>query len=226
MTRKGDILSDVPPKPRLSIEDRRLIQSIGNRLRQIIQGVNVEAEDVPRRDELGILANMVNRIAKELYQTRQRDLAQRQEIEQRLEELRTAHEMQEHLLSTIRDLSSPVLNIYSGVLLLPIIGALDSDRAQHAISLLLGRIGETRARVVIIDVTGAPTIDTEVANVLIRAAQAVGLLGSRVILCGITPEIAQVVVSLGIDLGGLNPQRDLQAALMAALRMVSHRIGA
>jgi len=220
-------LTDQPEAAsRLSLDDRRLIQAIGSRLRQIIQGVKIDAEDVPRRDELGILANMVNRVAKELYQTRQRDLAQRQEIEQRLEELRLAHTRQEHLLATIRDLSSPVLNIYGGVLLLPIIGALDNERAQHAISTLLEKTAQTRARVVILDVTGAHTIDTHVANVLIQAARAVGLLGAQVIVCGITPEIAQVVVSLGIDLKAMTPMGDLQAALHMALHLLGRRIRA
>ena len=208
----------------LTDEDRSIIQIIGSNLRHIIQGRRIETQEFDRRDELGILANMVNRVAKELYNSRQRDQRQRQEIERQLGELREAHETQERLLSTIRDLSTPVLNIHQGVLLLPIIGFLDSSRAEHVISTLLDRIATTQSEVVILDITGVHTLDTQVANVLLQAAQATELLGARVILCGVSPEVAQVVISLGIDLSTLTPSSDLQAALDAALRLTGYRV--
>ena len=208
----------------LTDEDRSIIQIIGSNLRHIIQGRRIETQEFDRRDELGILANMVNRVAKELYNSRQRDQRQRQEIERQLGELREAHETQERLLSTIRDLSTPVLNIHQGVLLLPIIGFLDSSRAEHVISTLLDRIATTQSEVVILDITGVHTLDTQVANVLLQAAQATELLGARVILCGVSPEVAQVVVSLGIDLSTLTPSSDLKAALDAALRLTGYRV--
>lgn len=210
--------------PRLRLEDRRLVQSIGSRLRRIIQGEQYEIEDTDRRDELGILANLVNRVAKELHFSKQRTIAQHREIENRLEELREAYSRQEVLLSTIQELSSPILNIYDGVLLLPIIGALDSGRANHTISLLLERVSATHAKVVILDVTGAYTIDTQVANALIYASKATRLLGAEIIMCGITPEIAQVVVSLGINLEVMTTRADLQEALGTALQMVGRQI--
>ena len=208
----------------LTDEDRSIIQIIGSNLRHIIQGRRIETQEFDRRDELGILANMVNRVSKELYNSRQRDQRQRQEIERQLGELRIAHETQERLLSTIRDLSTPILNIHQGVLLLPIIGFLDSARAEHVISTLLDRIATTQAQVVILDITGVHTLDTQVANVLLQAAQATDLLGARVILCGVSPEVAQVVISLGIDLSTLTPSSDLQAALETALRLTGYRI--
>ncbi|NOK58195.1 MAG: Anti-anti-sigma regulatory factor (antagonist of anti-sigma factor) [Chloroflexi bacterium AL-W] len=205
--------------PNLTDEDRALIQIIGSNLRHIIQGHRIQAQEFDRRDELGILANMVNRVAKELHNSRQRDQRQREEIERQLGELRSAHETQERLLSTIRDLSTPILNIHQGVLLLPIIGFLDTSRAEHVITTLLGRITTIQAHVIILDVTGVHTLDTQVANVLLQAARAVELLGARVILCGISPEVAQVVVSLGIDLSTLTPSSNLQEALATALRL-------
>lgn len=208
----------------LTDEDRSLIQRIGSNLRHIIRGRPIQVEESDRRDELGILANMVNRVARELHNSRQRDQRQREEIERQLVELRNAHETQERLLSTIRELSTPILNIQEGILLLPIIGFLDTSRAEHVINTLLDHVTTTQAYVTILDVTGVHTLDTQVANVLLHAARSVELLGGRVILCGISPEVAQVVVSLGIDLSTLTPSSDLQAALTAALRLTDKRI--
>ena len=180
--------------------------------------------DIDRRDELGILANMINRVAKELRNSRRRDAEQRRELEQRLAELHGAYATQHQLLATIKELSTPVLSIYEGVLLLPVVGFLHSARAAHIIGALLEKISATSAQVLILDITGVPTIDTQVANVLLQAARAAALLGSRVILCGISPEVAQVVVSLGIDLSTLRPSSDLQSALQQALQLVGHQI--
>lgn len=201
----------------LSAEDRTLIRRIGSQLRQIIKGVYTDVQDVSRLDELGILANLVNRVARELQLSRERD--QRQ-----LEELRQAQITQQYLLQTIAEVSTPALTIYDGVLLLPIIGALDSTRAQQLLATLLERTEATRARVVILDITGANMIDTHVANALLQAARAVGLLGARVIICGITPETAQVVVNLGIDLSSITTCGDLQAALTLALRVSGYKV--
>jgi rsbT co-antagonist protein RsbR len=205
---------------RLSPDDRLLIQALGSRLRRIINDEEAESIDIDRRDELGILANMVNRVAKELRNSRRRDTRRREELEQRLEELRAAHATQERLLATIRELSTPVLSIYDGVLLLPLIGSIDSARANDIIATLLEQTAVRQARSVIMDVTGLSTIDTQVANVLLQAAQAAQLLGARVILCGLTPHVAQVIVSLGIDLNALTPCVDLQSAIQQAVRLV------
>lgn len=177
-----------------------------------------------RLDELGILANLVNRVARELHLSRERDKRQREEIERQLAELSVANEIQRGLMETIREISLPALTVHPGVLLLPLVGALDSARATHLIDTLLARTEETLARVVILDITGAHAIDTHVANVLLDAARAVRLLGARVILCGIAPEVAQVVVSLGIDLSALTTCADLQAAIELALSMTDRRI--
>ena len=210
-------------RPALSDEDRELVQMIGQQLRQIIQGTFSEPRHVDRLDELGILANLVNRVARELHLSRQRDQRQRREIERQLAELSQAHEVQQRLVDTIREISTPVLTVHPGVLLLPIVGALDPARAEQLLETLLARAAAAQARVVILDITGAHTIDTHVANALLSAARAVGLVGARVILCGITPEIAQVVVSLGIDLSAVTTCADLQAALALALRLTGRR---
>lgn len=208
----------------LTREDRLLIQSLANRLRRIVQSEDVETIDVDRRDDLGILANMINRVAKELRNSRRLDAERKHELEARLAELHTAHETEQRLTRTIRELSTPILNIHQGVLLLPLVGVLDSDRASHAIDTLLTRVTEVQARIVILDITGVPTVDTNVANVLIQAARATSLLGARAILCGIRPEVAQVAVNLGINLSALMPCHDLQAAIQRALLLLGDRL--
>jgi len=211
-------------RSQLTREDRLLIQSLANRLRRILLDQEIDMVEIDRRDELGVLASMVNRVAKELRNTRRHNAERQQELEARLAELHQAHETQQRLARTIKELSTPILNIYEGVLLLPLIGVLDGERASHAITTLLMRITEMQGRIVILDITGVPTVDTNVANVLMQAAQAASLLGARVILCGIRPEVAQVAVNLGINFSTLTPCHDLQAAIQQALLLTGGQI--
>lgn len=201
----------------LSSEDRKLVRRIGTRLRQILSGENSELEDVDRLDELGILANLVNRVANELHASRQRDQQQREELQQRLAEQEALYQTQQQLLATIEALSAPVLNMHSGVLLVPIVGVVDDDRAAQLITALLESTSKHHAHTVILDITGVAALDTAVANALLQAAQALKLLGARIILCGIAPEVAQVIVGLGIDMSALTTCSDLQAALRRAI---------
>lgn len=216
--------ADANARSALSVDDRALLRRIGSQMRHIIQGKYDEGQDVDRIDELGILANMVNRVARELQLTRERDQQQRQEIERQFAELQQANYTQQHLLQTIIEVSTPALVIYDGILLLPLVGTLDSDRAAYVLTALLNRIEQVKAKVVILDITGANMVDTHVANLLLGSARAVALLGARVILCGITPETAQVVVNLGIDLSSLTTCGDLRAALIIALRLNGYRV--
>lgn len=224
MSSEGGQLTSEGEHSGLTPGDRRVVRAIATQLRQIFQGREVESHDVDRRDELGILANMVNRAARELWLSRRRDEQQRRELEARLAEIEQAQDTERLLLGTINDLSAPVLNIYQGVLLLPLVGALDSRRAAHIVDTLLTRISSSQAQVVILDITGVPLVDTQVANALLQATRAAGLLGARIILCGIMPEVAQVLVSLGIDMASLTPTSDLQMALTRALKLVGARV--
>jgi anti-anti-sigma factor len=118
---------------------------------------------------------------------------------------------------TLAELSTPLLTISDDVVVLPLIGTIDSRRAQQIMEALLSGIAETRARIAILDITGVAVVDTQVANVLIRAAQAVNLLGARVVLTGIRPEVAQTLVGLGIDLGKIVTRSTLQAGIAYSL---------
>ncbi len=100
---------------------------------------------------------------------------------------------------------------------MPLIGAIDSARAQQIMETLLEGVAQHRSDVVILDITGVQVVDTQVANALLQAAQAVKLLGAQVILTGIRPHIAQTLVSLGVDLRGIVTRSTLQTGVAYAL---------
>ena len=140
-----------------------------------------------------------------------------------LEEVREASERQRRLLDLVRELSTPLVPITSEILVLPLVGAVDSERAQQIMDVLLHGIVNRRARVVIVDITGVPLVDTSVANHLLQATQAVRLLGAECVLVGITSEVAQTVVGLGVDLSELVTRSDLQGGVEYALALLRKR---
>ncbi len=147
-----------------------------------------------------------------------------EETQQALEDLRKASEQQRRLFDIVRELSTPLVPITEGILVLPLVGTVDSQRAQQIIDVLLKGISERGAKVVILDITGVPVVDTSVANYLLQATQAVRLLGAECVLVGITPEVAQTVVGLGVDLSGLTTRSDLQGGVEYALKVLGQRI--
>lgn len=119
--------------------------------------------------------------------------------------------------AVLEEISTPIFPISANVVLMPLIGSVDSARARQMIEVLLQGVQLNQARTVIVDITGVPVVDTQVANVLIQAAQAVRLLGAQIVITGIRPEIAQTLVSLGIDLRGLTTRGSLQSGVAYAL---------
>ena len=114
----------------------------------------------------------------------------------------------------------PVVQVWEGILLVPIIGTLDSQRTQHLMERLLHRVTETSSPVAILDITGVPTIDSQTAQHLIETVSAVRLLGAEVILTGVRPMIAQTLVHLGIDLANVITRSSLSSGLRMALSLV------
>jgi len=216
--------SDVPLASRLTPDELKLLGKIGAHLSRMLSGRGESPLASDRRDELGMLANMVGRVTTELAESRERDRRLRLELELRIGELEAAHAMQEQLLARIRELSSPVLNILPGVLLVPLIGALDAERAALVTTALLERVASVRATIVILDVTGVHELDRDVTGLLLRAAGAVSLLGARTILCGVSPAMAQMAVTGGLDLSALTPSGNLRGALVRALSAIGRRI--
>lgn len=115
------------------------------------------------------------------------------------------------------ELSTPTVQLWDGVVAVPLVGTLDSRRAIAVMESLLKKIAETKSPIAIIDITGVPTVDTLVAQHILRTAAAARLTGAHCILCGIRPQIAQTMIELGIELGGVETRADLAAAFAAAL---------
>jgi rsbT co-antagonist protein RsbR len=126
-------------------------------------------------------------------------------------------EQEERLRSTISELSTPIVPVHEGILVLPLIGSVDSRRATEVTERLLEAIAAHQAEIVIVDITGVPVIDTSTANHLLMTTRAAGLLGSQVVLVGIGAEIAQTIVHIGIELRGLVTLANLQAGIAYAL---------
>src|SRR5689334_24663927 len=124
----------------------------------------------------------------------------------------------------IRELSTPVLQVRERLLILPIIGVLDSQRARQLTEQLLRGIRTNRARVVVIDITGVASIDETVANHLVQTVEASRLMGASAILTGLSSEIAQTLVDLGVDLGSMRTVGDLQGGLEEAERLLGYRV--
>ena len=127
---------------------------------------------------------------------------------------------QEELL----ELSTPVVKLWDGVLAVPMIGTLDSHRTQIVMETLLQKIVETGSELAIIDITGVPTVDTLVAQHLLKTVTAIRLMGADSIISGIRPQIAQTIVHLGIDLQGISTKATLADALALALQRTGWRI--
>ncbi len=124
----------------------------------------------------------------------------------------------------IRELSTPVLQVREQLLILPIIGVLDSQRARQLTEQLLRAIRANRAKVVVIDITGVPMIDSTVANHLVQTVDASNLMGANVIITGLSSEIALALVTIGLDLTKMNAVGDLQGGIEEAERLLGYEI--
>jgi rsbT co-antagonist protein RsbR len=122
----------------------------------------------------------------------------------------------------IRELSTPVLRLRPGLLLLPMVGAIDTQRARQITEQVLRSVRANRAKVVVMDVTGVPTVDSAVANHLVQTVEAARLLGASVIVSGLSPEIAQTLVTIGVDLSKMTTVGDLQGGIEAAERLLGY----
>jgi rsbT co-antagonist protein RsbR len=124
----------------------------------------------------------------------------------------------------IRELSTPVLQVRERLVILPIIGALDSQRARQLTEQLLRAIRTNRAKVVVIDITGVPEIDSTVANHLVQTVDASRLMGASVIITGLSAEIALTLVTIGVDLSKMNAVGDLQGGIEEAERLLGYEV--
>ena len=119
---------------------------------------------------------------------------------------------------------TPIHVIWDGILMLPLYGIIDSKKAQDIMELMLDKILQTQSKVIILDILGVVMVDSAVANHLIKITQATKLMGTTCIISGISPPVAQTVVSLGISLGDVDTQATLKDALSKALKIIDLKI--
>ncbi|RWZ52253.1 STAS domain-containing protein [Halobacillus fulvus] len=124
----------------------------------------------------------------------------------------------------LQELSAPLIPVMENITIMPLIGTIDTERAKLVMENLLDGVIKHNAEVVLIDITGVPVVDTMVAHHIIQAAEAVRLIGSRCILVGIRPEIAQTIVNLGIDLGKFPTKSSLRKGFKTALELTNRHI--
>jgi anti-anti-sigma regulatory factor len=148
----------------------------------------------------------------------ERTIAERQHVEEVARRSIAQEEVLRTQAAILEELSTPLIPINDKIVVMPLIGAMDSRRAQRVVETLLRGIAESGAEVAILDITGVSVVDTQVANGLIQAAQAVRLLGARAMLTGIRPEVAQTLIGLGVDLSGVITCSSLQSGIALAMK--------
>ena len=157
---------------------------------------------------------LINDLTDELRQREKMQNELETKLSKILEQQKTIVQQQEDLL----ELSSPVSKVWDNILILPVIGTLDSQRTQIMMENLLQKIVDTGCTISILDITGVPTVDTQVANHLLKTVTSARLLGAECIISGISPAIAQTIVHLGIDLSAIRTKATLQDAMIYAMK--------
>lgn len=182
------------------------------------------------RSSLGLFAHQVQGILLNLQSTERirsqvielKDALQRQKEEQalRLAEEERSRRQQELIAAqreTLRELATPLMPIAEGVLVVPLVGAIDHDRALLLLEAVLEGVQQRRAHMVIVDITGVPSMDLQIAGLLLRLTRAVHLLGAQVLLSGVRADVAQRMIEVGVDVAGLRCEATLQAAIRTTL---------
>lgn len=146
------------------------------------------------------------------------DITDREQIEAAMRQSAAQEALVQAQAAALAELSTPLIPVTETVVVMPLIGAIDSTRAYRVLDTLLQGITSHHASITIIDITGVPIVDSQVANVLIQGAQAVKLLGAEVVLTGIRPEVAQTLVGLGVNLGGIVTHGTLKTGIDYALK--------
>jgi anti-anti-sigma regulatory factor len=181
-----------------------LLDRFGGALRDAL------ATSLEREDELKGIRASLEQTVNERTMDLQKALA---DVQQRAEEQARLLEENEHQRTTIKDLAVPVIPISATTLVMPLVGALDSTRLRQLQEQSLQALERTSASKLVIDITGVPVVDTQVAQGLLMTVRAARLLGAHVTLVGIRPEVAQAIVGLGLDLSDVSTFSNLQSAL-------------
>jgi len=202
---------------KLTNAKERILQ-IEEVLASVASGSDDERLEIKYEDDLtGVEAAiniLIDDLTYELQQSKNMQAEMEGKLSEILEQQKTITQQQDDLL----ELSSPVSKVWDNILMLPVIGTLDSQRAQVMMENLLQKIVETGCTMAILDITGVPTVDTQVANHLLKTTTSARLLGADCIISGISPAIAQTIVQLGIDLSVIRTKATLQDAMIYAIK--------
>jgi rsbT co-antagonist protein RsbR len=188
---------------------------------QLVEGGDLEARvtlPYAETEPLGALAACINTMTAFLAERREETLSYQRELEAQIE---TIDKQQ----VAIRELSTPIIEVWSGVLCAPIVGVLDSARAGEMTSALLNTVVETKANLAIIDITGIEAMDTQATDHFLRMARAIRLLGAECALSGVHPNVARTIVHMGIDLGDIAAFRTLRDVLQNHVKGQRRRAG-
>jgi rsbT co-antagonist protein RsbR len=166
---------------------------------------------LPESHPLGALCVGINDMIDSLEAEQKRNDQYRRELEEKLATI-------DQQRSAIRELSTPVMEVWEGILCLPIVGIMETARSAEMTDALLKAVVSTRARCTIVDITGIEVMDTGTADHFIRMAKAVQLLGAECVLTGINPQIAQTLIHMGVDMDGVVTHRSLRDALQHFIR--------
>lgn len=169
-------------------------------------------------DDLTGVEQAINLLIDDLTHELKKSLQMKQEMEDKLKKIQDQQKIILQQQEDLMELSSPVSKVWENILILPVIGTLDSQRTQIMMENLLQKIVSTGCTSAILDITGVPTVDTQVANHLLKTVTAARLLGAECIVSGISPAIAQTIVHLGINLTNILTKATLQDAMIYALR--------
>jgi rsbT co-antagonist protein RsbR len=176
----------------------------------------VEGDDPLASLEMGInfMIMDLRAMAEENRLKEERLLAKQAELEEQLQTIGRQRE-------AIQEMSTPVMEVWDDVLVLPVVGVVDTKRSMDIMDKLLDTIVRSQSKCVIIDITGVEIVDTKTADYLLKVVHAAQLLGARCVLTGINPAVAQTLVEIGADLSSVNTLRNLKAGLLDCLRFLT-----
>jgi len=206
MTVSMDELGKAELKTELQLQ--QAIAEIANTLRAVEMGqLSARAEvHFGETEPMSALADTVNTIVQRLLNVREETQAYQRELEDQLATI-------EKQRAAIRELSTPMIEVWSGVLCVPIVGVIDSSRAAEMTSALLSAVVEKKVMFTIIDITGIEAMDTRATDHFLRMARSVRLLGAECVLSGINPNVARSIIHMGVELSGVETYRSLRDAL-------------
>ena len=197
----------------IQLDDERVMEGVAEAL-LVLSNVRygdfegrVQVE-LPEDTPLGALFSGLNEMIDALEAERDRSRAYQAQLEEKLATI-------EQQRAAIRELSAPIMEVWKGVLCLPIVGVMDTVRSSETTDALLQAVAEMGAKCTIVDITGIEVMDTRTVDHFVKMARAVRLLGAHCMLTGVSPSIADTVVQMGLDLSGIETHRTLREALTA-----------